>query len=475
MAKKLAYSTLNAGTADIMNVIRANASYQYQSMVPKVDQYYNPVKVGEIIMGTPSITNEFINSLVNRIALVVVNSAVFNNPYSGLKKGYVEFGEIIEEVFVEMAKARSFSVEKAYEREFRRTVPKAKSAFHAVNWEVQYPVTIENKDLKRAFLSWEGVRDLIADIVDQVYRGAQYDEYLLFKYLLIKQIAHGRVYTQTITDDISANAVQFRGYANILTFPSPKYNYANVRNTVREGNLNIFMDSFYNAKFDVEVLAGAFNMDKADFLGRLHLIDDWSTFDSERFSEIMKESTQLEEVTQEELNLMKNIKAVIVDSDFFQVYDNMSVFTETYVASGMYWNYNYNVFKTISFSPFANIVCFAQTDENTLTPANITMTVAGVEKDKEGNTIVEFTGSQSVPSLVYSNCQYVQTEECVKSLVGVLPYGVYIFPNGAPEVATVIDVLGKQYQSADKLNPATVSVGTEFTFTPSAAGRTVKK
>lgn len=68
------------------------------------------------------------------------------------------------------------------------------------------------------------------------------------------------------------------------------------------------MDADFNAKFDVEVLASAFNMNKADFIGKLHLIDDFTTFDNERFEAIRKESTGLEEVTTDELALMKMLR-----------------------------------------------------------------------------------------------------------------------------------------------------------------------
>ena len=71
--------------------------------------------------------------------------------YADLKKGYLEFGETVEEVFVNIAKAREFSVEKAAAREFKRTLPDVRSAFHCMNWKVQYPVTIQDEDLRMAF------------------------------------------------------------------------------------------------------------------------------------------------------------------------------------------------------------------------------------------------------------------------------------------------------------------------------------
>ena len=145
MAKRVAQSVLNASTLDILNVIRQNASYDYQQNVPVVTQATDIPKVGEIIYGTPAFANQFINALVNRIATVRVKSATFNNPYAHLKKGYLEFGESIEDIFVGIAKAVDYSPEKAEAREFKRTTPDVRSMFHVMNWRVMYPVTIQDR------------------------------------------------------------------------------------------------------------------------------------------------------------------------------------------------------------------------------------------------------------------------------------------------------------------------------------------
>ena len=187
MARRIANSTLNASTIDILNVIRQNASYDYQQNVPKVETVNDIPKVGEIIYGTPAFANQFINALINRIAIVRVQSATFNNPYSILKKGYIEYGETVEDIFVSIAKAVDFNAEKAPSREFQRTIPDVRSAFHVMNWRVMYPVTIQDEDLRQAFLSIEGVQNLIAKIVDSVYTAAEYDEFLLFSICLLKQ------------------------------------------------------------------------------------------------------------------------------------------------------------------------------------------------------------------------------------------------------------------------------------------------
>ena len=328
MAKRIAVSNLNASTIDILNVIRQNASLEYQSSIPAVTQVDDIPKVGQILMGYPALANQFINALVNRIALVRVRSAVFNNRYSPLKKGFLEYGETVEDVFVNIAKPLVFSQEKAESRELKRYLPDVRSAFYAMNYRAMYPVSIEENDLARAFLSLEGVQDMIARIVDAVYTAAEYDEFLLFKYILIKTITKGKLYPVAFdATDMKVAATTFRGMSNTLEFMSDKYNSFGVKNSTPRERQVIFMDATYNASYDVEVLAAAFNMDKADFMGRLYLIDDFTTFDNDRFAAIVAESDCIEEVTSAELTLMGDVKAVLLDEEFIQFYDNLAKFT----------------------------------------------------------------------------------------------------------------------------------------------------
>lgn len=435
MAKRVAQSVLNASTLDILNVIRQNASYDYQQNVPVVTQATDIPKVGEIIYGTPAFANQFINALVNRIATVRVKSATFNNPYAHLKKGYLEFGESIEDIFVGIAKAVDYSPEKAEAREFKRTMPDVRSMFHVMNWRVMYPVTIQDEDLKLAFLSIDGVTDLIAKIVEQVYTGAEYDEFLLFKYLLIKAISHGKFKPESIGDgtELKDSAVAFRGTSNLIQFMSRDYNEAGVRTTTPKERQCIFMDSKFNAQFDVNVLASAFNMDKADFMGRLHLIDNWTEFDNERFDVIRANSDGIEEVTSEELALLEDVKAVIVDEDWFQIYDNNNKFTEKYVASGLYWNYFYHTWKTVSYSPFANAIAFVLSSATTTLPNTITVTIASKDVSDEA-TVFTLDIDDSTASLQNVNGYFRQTNAMVTAGVAVQKYGAIIIP--ASQVAT---------------------------------------
>lgn len=466
MPRRISQLNLNASTIDIINVIRANASYEYQNLVPKVEKSTDIPKVGEVLYGTPSLANQFINALVNRIAIVRVQSATFNNPYSNLKKGYLEFGETIEDIFVSIANVVEFDPEKAEAREFKRTFPDIKSAFHVMNWRVMYPVTIQDEDLKQAFLSMDGVQNLIAKIVDAVYTAAEYDEFLLFKYLIIKAVSHGKMYpiaTDT-SKSLEESAISFRGISNLLPFMSSNYNEAGVKTTTPKSRQIIFMDAMFNARFDVTILASAFNMDKADFMGRLHLIDDFTTFDNERFEVIRENSDGIEEVTSEELELMKDVKAIIIDENWFQVYDNNNKFTEKYVASGLYWNYFYHTWKTISNSPFSNAVVIVSDNVTIENPDSVTVLVSAIEESEEAVTMTLLPDYEKA-SVEPQNIIFTQTREATENLIGVQWYGALLIPNSAVATNLTLELTinGEKYTAGTQVNAKT-AVGTEIVF-----------
>ena len=465
MPSRVALTSLNARTIDIINTIRANASPQYQHLVPEIEKETDIPAVGQTLLGYPQMANEFISTLVNRIASVEVKSAMFNNPYADLKKGFLELGETVEEVFVSIAKAREFNVEKAPAREFKRSLPDVRTAFHTMNWRVQYPVTIQRNDLERAFLSVSGVTDMIARIVDTLYNGANYDEYLLFKYLLIKAISSGKAKPIAVdTTDAKDFGIKARATSNKLTFMSNEYNNAGVTTVTDKADQYIFIDADWEAQYDVEVLASAFNMDKADYIGRRKLIDNWASFDNDRFSIIRENSTMIDEVTDTELTLMADVKAVLVDREWFQVYDNLSEFSEKFVASGLYWNYFYNVWKTISFSPFSNIAVFVDDSATITPPASIKYNVTAVSTS-DNATIVTLELDDSTASLAHSSYIFVQTEDATTDGVAVHKYGAIILPEGK-DYDAVLSVDGTLYEG-DVAIDATTAVGDVITFIPS--------
>ena len=355
---------LSATSVDILNAIRNNASADYRNYIPQADDSLDSVRsIGNILMNYPALQNEFLNALVNRIGRVLVTSKMYDNPWNMFKRGMLEFGETIEEVFVEIAKPFEYDPETAESEVFKREIPDVRAAFHILNYQKFYKVTVQRDQLRQAFLTWDGVTDLITKIINSMYAGANYDEFLVMKYLVAVNILNGRLKAVQISDPSNVTNMKsvvgaIKSVSNGMEFMTTEYNQAGVHTYTDKRDQYIILTSDFDAVMDVEVLASAFNMDKADFMGRRVLVDSFASLDNDRLALLFKDDENYVPLTQDELDALATIPAVLVDRDWFMILDNLLEFTDQYNGQGLYWNYWLHVWKTLSVSPFANSAVF---------------------------------------------------------------------------------------------------------------------
>ena len=355
--------TLSGSSVDILNAIRNSATQNYKDYIPVATKGAESIReIGAIIMDYPALQNEFLSALVNRIGRVLITSKMYSNPIEMFKKGMLEFGETVEEIFVNIAKPFQFDPSVAEKEVFKREIPDVRSAFHVMNYQKFYKSTISDKELKQAFLSWDGVSNLIAKIVDSMYTGANYDEFLTMKYLLARHILDGHMTVQEIPAVTTANmksiTAEIKGVSNKLTFMSSDNNVAGVQTFSLKENQYLIMNAQFDATMDVEVLASAFNMNKAEFMGHRVMIDGFGNLDIARLNILFADDPNYTEIGTADLKALNAIPAVIIDADWFMVFDNLQEFTEQFNGQGLYWNYWYHVWKTFSVSPFANTALF---------------------------------------------------------------------------------------------------------------------
>lgn len=355
--------TLTNSSVDILNVIRKNASQNYRDYVPMATPDADSIReIGAVIMDYPNLQNEFLSALVNRIGRVLITSKMYDNPWTMFKKGMLDFGESIEEIFVNIAKPFQFDPEVAESTVFKREIPDVRSAFHIMNYQKYYKATIQNDQLRQAFLSWDGITDLISKIVDAMYTGANYDEFQTMKYMLAKRILNGQLYPVTIptvqTENMKDIVTTIKGVSNKFEFMSSKYNLTGVQTFTKKEDQYLLINSKFDAQMDVEVLASAFNMDKAEFAGHRVLVDSFGDLDIDRLNLLFKDDPTYTKIGDSDLKALDAIPAIIVDKNYFMIFDNFYNFTEQYNGEGLYWNYWYHVWKTFSISPFANNALF---------------------------------------------------------------------------------------------------------------------
>lgn len=375
---------LTNASVDVLNAIRNSASINYKNYVPIATPNAEVIKsIGAVIMDNPALQNEFLSALVNRIGKVLLTSRMYSNPWARFKKGMLDFGETIEEIFVDIAKPFQFDPAVAETNVFKREQPNVKSAFHIMNYQKFYKATIQQNELKNAFLSWDGVTNLIAKIVDAMYTAANYDEFLTMKYMLACHILDGHLAPINVGTITSANmkavTSAIKSASNTLEFLSTEYNLAGVHQHTEKTRQYLISTAAFDATMDVEVLASAFNMNKAEFLGQRVLIDGFDKLDTDRLSELFADDPNYRTFTAAELSQLANVPAILIDEDYFMVLDSLNEFTEQYNGEGLYWNYFYHAWKVFSVSPFSNAIIFTTT-EPTASAVSVTPSTATIAK-----------------------------------------------------------------------------------------------
>lgn len=365
MAIKPKQATLNANSVEILNTIRNSATPYYKQMIPQAKANTGSIRqIGNIMMNYEPLQNEFLSALYNRIGRVIITSKMYYNPWSPFKKGLMELGETVEEIFVNIAKAHTFNPETAETNFMKREIPDVRAAFHTMNYQKFYKATISNDQLRQAFLSWQGITDLISKIVDAMYTTHNYDEFQVMKYMLARNILNGYLYPVTVAQVDKENApdivTEIKAISNELVYESTEYNLNGVYTFTEKNDQFIITNARFDAVMDVNVLASAFNMDKVEFMGHRVQIDGFDRIDENRMNELFSDDPNAGYVplTNEEKAALKAVPAVLIDRDYFMIFDNLYKFTEDYNGEGLYWQYWYHAWKTFSFSPFANAVIF---------------------------------------------------------------------------------------------------------------------
>ena len=325
-----------------------------------------------------------------------------------------------------------------------------------MNYQKFYKNTIQQNDLRMAFLSWDGITDLIAKIVESMYTGANYDEFQTMKYMLARQILDGRLYPIQISTVSAANAkaivTSVKQASNKLTFLSDKYNVAGVSTMTKKEQQYIIVSSEFDAIMDVEVLASAFNMSKAEFMGRRMLVDGFGDIDNARLDILFKDDDTYTKLTDAELEALNAIPAIIVDESYFEIFDNLNEFTEDYNGQGLYWQYWYHVWKTFGVSPFANTTMFVP-DAPSITSVTVTPSTATADGGQRVAFEAEVVTANFAPKVV----NWTVDSTSATAGVTVNASGVVTIPETVDD--TTITVTATSVYDSTKYDTATITVG----------------
>jgi hypothetical protein len=344
-------------TYDIVNAIR-NSNPGFAQYVPLASSD-NVTAVGKGIQVNQTVQNDFLINLVDRIGLVVVRALSLNNPLKKFKKGAMPQGRTIEEIFTDITQAKKYDPSDSENTVFKRQIPNVKTLFHERNRQEFYKQTVSDEQLASAFVSWTAFESFVSSIIGSIYNSAEVDEFEYMKLLIDNYQATGMFAVIPVTaptDQTTAKEFvkKLRAVATKMTLASGSrdYNALGVRTKTDVEDLHLIITADLEAEIDVDVLASAFNMSKAEFIGNRTVIDNFAT---------------------------PGLQAVLVDKDWFMVYDNLQKLETLRNPQGLYYNYYYHVWQTLSVSRFSNAVAFMSGTVPAVTQVIVDPAIASVK------------------------------------------------------------------------------------------------
>ena len=384
MASKVDTSTLSNGknldSVQTMNLIRNNASANYQSIVPVADRTKASLQsIGQIFMTYPDILNEYLTSLWNKVGAVRMRYREYTNPLSAaFRKGELGLGEFVEEIFVGLCQAHQFDPESAETTVFQREIPDVKAAYHKLSLQVYYKQTIQENELEMAFTSWENVDRLTELIVARMYNAGEYDEYQAILQLIAQNILDGtiKVVQVPLTPEPPASFLtkMILSTSDEFTLMSRNYNYSGGHTLTPKEDQFLLGTSEFWATQNVDVYAVSFNMNKVEFMGHRILINKLGDIDRERLNALFGGQPGYEEIGSSDLEELNKISAVLLDREWVQLYTKLRrTVTDPYNGDGLYFSYKYHMWDVLASSPFSNAAVFSLAGKPTVTPSEVTM------------------------------------------------------------------------------------------------------
>ena len=415
----------------------------YQTQIPLVDDYTSSQVYGQSLLNLPSdLRNKFIQSLVNRIAYTRFMMDYFENPLRELAGDDLPLGAIGQEIYVNPARGRVYDI-----NDFAGLLVKYESDIKAeyteINFDVQYPVTIIRKELEKAFVSWGDFESFLMGISTSLYNGAYIDDYKYTKKLITNAYVNNAVQMETVSfagatptkDELESLTARLRQAYLDFMVPSTKYNAwkkvggygRSIVSWSKPENIVVFVSNKMASILDVQVLANAFNIDKAELVGRVYYVEDFDILDDS--GEVIVDGS--------------NIVALICDRRWFKIREKDMFMDEFYNANNRSWQSYLNVIKSFNYSLFANALMLVKA----LPTLNISSMqfnetspeVTAGEKITLSITTTPFTATQSVTfsSGTTSKASVVKVDDRTVEVTGVADGTSVITASAGSVTATV--------------------------------------
>ena len=364
----------------------------YHTQVDEITPTTDISALSAPLFDNADLMNDFLAMLIKRVVYTQIETKLFNNPLSFLDGEQMPLGYIGQEIFINPAKGRKFDVND-FAGLLSRYEADVKVQYPHLNSDIQYPVTITRAKLKDAFVSWASLESFVDGISQSLYNGAYIDRYMFTKGLVSQAYNANAVKIEVISNpNTESLAKQFLTKARIIFLnmqePSVKYNawrqvggYGRDIMTWTDASDIVFLiRNDIGAYLDVNVLAQTFHIDKAELLGRIKYVTDFSEYDKD--GNIVVDGSK--------------IVGMIADKRWFRIKNQETTMDEFYNANNRTWQMYLNDVNMFQYSLFANAVVFATEEPQvTITGLDVSNNNVTVEADATATVIVSTTPAQA--------------------------------------------------------------------------------
>lgn len=345
---------------DLMNAIITNSGVDAKYGIPLINSNgENLGLIGTMLNNTQAAMNEIQACLVNRVIFTIIKTARGMQIQDIFDKGMIEVGYTIQEIYNDLIfdNITDYNKQGTATEVFRNAPANTQAAYHNINLRKKIELSVNNDALARAFVSFDGLERYIASTVETLTETYRQYMYEAFKGLLGAGIDQGflkPVTIRAVTDNQTAKdyVVEARAAVLGMGITSTKYNMAQVYNRDNPDDIYIVVTPKIAAMIDVEVLAAAFNLTYAEFIGHMIVVDDFGTNNN-------------------------SVQGVIISKDFINIFTNLFQMATFYDPSSLTWKYFLHFWKTMFISPFAQGVVLTTTggtiNSVSITPATVSM------------------------------------------------------------------------------------------------------
>ena len=421
------------------------------------DDNYSIIKIGQIITNYQPYMNTFVPALVNQIGMVAIERMMWMNKWSKFYQGQYEgAGSTVQEIFVDICDPHSYNPSTAEEELFKRELPNLMSAYHMLDFQKFYKVTVERRSVSQAFYAWNKVNDLIANILAQMWVALEYDVYQTWKYMTAKYIVGGHMAQVAIPEQNGSKEAadgalkMVKEYSTYLDNPSRKFNAAGVMNVVDKSEQQVIINAKANADISVETWAQAFNLPYAQFVGNVTEIDSFSNLDEQRLALIFENDGNFAKLTPEEKKIIDATPIIVFGPKFFQIYTYDRWTDNVYNAQGAYTNELLHNWMIFSISPFEQAIAFTSA-ASTITSVAVSPSIATVAAGQD----ITLTANVDGTGIYSRNVQW--------TMVGATKSGTVLTGNrlhvaSDEPSATPIKVIATSLQDSSLKGEATITV-----------------